>query len=265
MSRRPFFIVFEDAPLLLHRRNSNILALLNVHERLFSFPLFVILTEKISAKPASNHMNPAGNNVMVMSGIPMFVNSLRRSNDHRSRTEQHFEAVMEKSYTLPYPDMGITLQNDIMVIDVPVPVDSKYKYSYERRVEEDEKITMRAKHLKELDFFLRAHHLYCPDLQRCRYLDIKRIRNWLQIIRMAYSLQSAKGMTYLRESEIYDVYNKTKDTVERTGKPIYVSENASDTLYGVIDRKMLEQAVKVEYNIIKEGQPDSTQEVCQWW
>lgn len=207
-------------------------------------------------------MNPAGNNVMVMGGIPMFVNSLRRSNDHRSRTEQHFETVMEKSYTLPYPDMGITLQNDIMVIDVPVPVDSKYKYSYERRVEEDEKITMRAKHLKELDFFLRAHHLYCPDLQHCRYLDIKRIRNWLQIIRMAYSLQSTKGMTYLRENEIYDVYNKTKDTVERTGKPIYVSENASDTLYGVIDRKLLEQAVKVEYNIIKEGQPDSIQEVC---
>ena len=47
----------------------------------------------------------------------------------------------------------------------------------------------------------------------------------------------------------------------RTGKPVYVSENAGDTLYGVVSRKCIELALKVAYNTQKEAQPDTSQEV----
>ena len=199
---------------------------------------------------------------MMLGNLSMIMQPSRRPSDGRSGTEQQFDNTMRRAFTLPYAGIDLTLQNDIMVIEVPVPADSKFKYTYERRVEEDEKAVMRAKHVKELDFFLRAHHLYCPDLHRCRYLDIKRIRNWVSIIRIARSLQVAKGMTYQKESELYDIYSKTKDTITRTGKQVYVSENANNVVYGLIDRKNLEYAVKVVYNIQKEGQPDNTQEVC---
>ena len=168
---------------------------------------------------------------------------------------------MERAFTLPYSGIDLTLQTDIMVIEVPVPVDSKYKYSYDKKVEEDDKAAMRVKHIKELEFFLRAHHLYCPEIDKIRYLDLKRIKNWLSIIRMAYSLQASKGLRYVREDEIFDVYNKSKDSIVRTGKPVYVSENPGDTLYAVMDRKCLEYALKVSYNTQKESQPDSSQEV----
>ena len=189
-------------------------------------------------------------------------NAFRPRLDSRSHIEQYFDNVMKKSFTLPYPGTDITVPSDIMVIDVPVPQDTKYKYSYEKRVEEDEKQAMRNKHIKELEFFLRAHQLYCPDTHSVRYLDLKRIKYWLPIIRMAYSLQASRGMTYVKEQDIYDVYNKSKDSIVITGKQVYVSENPGDTLYGVVDRKCIEYALKVAYNTQKEAQPDTSQEVA---
>lgn len=259
ITRRPLFIVFEDAPLLIKRRNANILSLLSVHDKIFSYPLFIILTEK------SHGRQQAQNNVMMLGGLSMLMRApvRQRSGDGRSHIEQYFDSVMERAFTLPYSGIDLTLQTDIMVIEVPVPVDSKYKYSYDKKVEEDDKAAMRVKHIKELEFFLRAHHLYCPEIDKIRYLDLKRIKNWLSIIRMAYSLQASKGLRYVREDEIFDVYNKSKDSIVRTGKPVYVSENPGDTLYAVMDRKCLEYALKVSYNTQKESQPDSSQEVGQ--
>lgn len=243
--------------MIIKRRNANILSLLNVQDKTFAFPLFVILTEKAHAR------QQAQNNVMMLSGLSMLMRGpmRQRGGDSRSHIEQYFDSVMERAFTLPYSGIDLALQTDIMVIEVPVPLDSKYKYSFEKKVEEDEKAAMRVKHIKELEFFLRAHHLYCPDTAHIRYLDLKRIKTWLSIIRMSYSLQASRGLMYVRESEIYDVYNKSKDTITRTGKPVYVSENPADTLYAVIDRKNIEYALKVNYNTQKESQPDSSQEV----
>ena len=255
----PLFIVFEDAPAIIRRRNANILQLLNIHEKVFHFPIFIILTEKSRAR-----QQPVHNDMMMIGGLNMNVimgGTFHPRTDNRSHIEQYFDNVMEKSFVLPYPGGKITVPSDIMVIDVPVPQDTKFKYSYEKRVEEDEKLAMRNKHIKELEFFLRAHHLYCPETRSVRYLDLKRIKYWLPIIRMAYSLQVSAGMTYLKEQDIYDVYNKSKDTITRTGKPVYVSENAGDTLYGVVSRKCIELALKVAYNTQKEAQPDTSQEV----
>ncbi len=154
ITRRPLFIVFEDAPLLIKRRNANILSLLSVHDKIFSYPLFIILTEK------SHGRQQAQNNVMMLGGLSMLMRApvRQRSGDGRSHIEQYFDSVMERAFTLPYSGIDLTLQTDIMVIEVPVPVDSKYKYSYDKKVEEDDKAAMRVKHIKELEFFLRAHH-----------------------------------------------------------------------------------------------------------
>ena len=84
----------------------------------------------------------------------------------------------------------------------------------------------------------------------------------LSVIRMAYSLQASKGLTYVKEGDIYDVYNKAKDTIVQRGKPVYVSDNPSDTPYAVIDRQNIEYALKVADNTQKESQPDSAQEVA---
>ena len=250
---RPLFIVFEDAPMLTKRRNANILSLLNIHDKTFSFPIFVILTERIHGR------QPTQNNLMMISGLSMLMRGSMRqrpTNDPRSHIEQYFDTMMQRAFTLPYAGIDLTLQTDIMVIEVPVPVDSRFKYSH------DEKAEMRVKHIKEMEFFLRAHHLYCPDVEKIRYLDLKRVKNMLSVIRMAYSLQASKGLTYVKEGDIYDVYNKAKDTIVRRGKPVYVSDNPSDTPYAVIDRQNIEYALKVAYNTQKESQPDSAQEVA---
>ena len=256
---RPLFIVFEDAPMLTKRRNANILSLLNIHDKTFSFPIFVILTERIHGR------QPTQNNLMMISGLSMLMRGSMRqrpTNDPRSHIEQYFDTMMQRAFTLPYAGIDLTLQTDIMVIEVPVPVDRRFKYSHEKKVEEDEKAEMRVKHIKEMEFFLRAHHLYCPDVEKIRYLDLKRVKNMLSVIRMAYSLQASKGLTYVKEGDIYDVYNKAKDTIVRRGKPVYVSDNPSDTPYAVIDRQNIEYALKVAYNTQKESQPDSAQEVA---
>lgn len=255
----PLFILFEDAPSIIRRRNANILSLLNVQDKSFAFPLFIILTEKMhvyAPQPVGDIMMLGGLNMnVIMSG------SLKPRGDGRSHIEQYFDSVMEKSFKLPYPNADVTMQNDIMVIDVPVPVDTKFKYSFEKKVEEDEKNSMRLKHIKELEFFLRAHHCYCPEVERIRYLDMKRVKYWLPVVRMAYALQASKGLSFVKESDIYDVYSKVHDSLTRTGKPIYVSENSGDTPYAVIDRKNIEYALKVCFNTQKEAQPDSSQEV----
>lgn len=258
LDRTPLFIVFEDAPLLIRRRNANILTLLNIQER-YSYPIFVILTEKVryhSPQPQNDMMMIGGLNMNVIMG-----GSLRPKNENRSHIEQYFDNVMEKSFTLPYPGTDLTTQTDIMILEVPTPQDTKFKYSFDKRIEEDEKAAMRVKHLKELSFFLRAQHLYCLDMDHIRYLDLKRIKNWIPIVRMAYSLQVTQGLSYMKECEIFDVYSKTHDSIVRTGKPVYVSENPSDTLYGLIDRKNIEYAIKVSYNTEKESRPDPAQEV----
>lgn len=187
--------------------------------------------------------------------------SFRPKTENRSHIEQVFDSVMEKSFTLPYPGLELTTRTDIMVLEIPVPKDTKYRYTFEKKVEEDEKMAMRVKHRKELAFFLRAHHLFCLELDNVRYLDLKRIRHWIPIIRMAYSLQVSQGIEYKKECEIFDVFSKVHDTITRTGKPIFVSENPPDTLYGLIERKNIEYAIKVSYNTDKEFQPDPTQEV----
>lgn len=233
-----------------------------MQDKTYAFPLFVILTEKIHAR-----VPPPTNDIMMLGGLSMNVimsGAIRPRSDGRSHIEQYFDSVMEKSFKLPYPNSDITLQNDIMVIEVPVPVDTKFKYSFEKKMEEDEKNAMRQKHIKELEFFLRANHCYCSDVQHVRYLDMKRIKYWLPVVRMAYALQAAKSLQYVKESEIYDVYSKAHDSIVHTGKPIYVSENSGDTPYAVIDRKNIEYALKVAFNTQKETQPDSSQEVREW-
>ena len=187
---------------------------------------------------------------------------MKPRSDGRSQHEQMFDQVMEKSFTLPYPGTDITTINDIMTIEVPVPKDTKYRYSFEKRIEEDDKMALHIKHLKELAFFLRAHHLYCDELSKVRYLNLKRVKNWPAIVRMARAMQIAKGITYKKESELYDVFSKSEDTITFTGKEVFVSENGSDILYGMIDRANLEYAIKVGYNTDKEFQPDPAQDVC---
>ena len=184
---KPLFIVFEDAPLIIRRRNANILSLLNIQDKSFSYPVFVILTEKIRY-----HTPPPQGDMMMIGGLNMNVimgGALRPKNESRSHIEQYFDSVMEKSFTLPYPGSEITTQTDIMILEVPTPQDTKYKYSFDRKVEEDEKAALRVKHLKELSFFLRAHHLYCLDLKHVRYLDLKRIKFWIPIIRRKLMIQ----------------------------------------------------------------------------
>ena len=134
-----------------------------MQDKTYAFPLFVILTEKIHAR-----VPPPTNDIMMLGGLSMNVimsGAIRPRSDGRSHIEQYFDSVMEKSFKLPYPNSDITLQNDIMVIEVPVPVDTKFKYSFEKKMEEDEKNAMRQKHIKELEFFLRANHCYCSDVQ----------------------------------------------------------------------------------------------------
>ena len=83
----PLFILFEDAPSIIRRRNANILSLLNVQEKSFAFPLFIILTEKMhvyTPQPVGDIMMLGGLNMnVIMSG------SLKPRSDGRSHIEQY--------------------------------------------------------------------------------------------------------------------------------------------------------------------------------